>query len=341
MGPSELWRRIAFLLQRNKRMEEIEEEMRLHTELRTSSLSEAGLAPQAATSTAKHQLGNRTFLKEAAWDVWSFATLESVWLDFKFSTRVLRSNPGFTTLAALTLTLGIGSTTAMFSVIDNVLLEPFPYAHQQRLVSIVIHDAASSEAGGRSMFPATEFLDIREQNRVFEDVMGVAISRALWTTGGAPESVNAPLVTANAFQFLGVPPLLGRLATPSDAKAGAPPVCVMSYSFWQSRFAGDPRIIGKALTLDGTARTVIGVMPRRFIFWSADVWIPTELRRNQAGFPPPWFYLLGRLKPQFTVKTADPQIQILADHLAGVYRANLYPSKFEASLETFADSSIG
>ncbi len=340
MSVSELRRRIAFLLHRSKRIEEVDEEMRLHAELRARSLREAGLAPQFAANAAERQLGNRTHLKEAAWDVWSFATVESVWLDVKFSARVLRSSPGFTALAVLTLALGIGATTAMFSIIDNVLLEPFPYAHQKRLVSLVIHDASSSEAGGRSMFPPAEFLDIREQNHVFEDGMGVGISRALWETGGALESVNAPLVTANAFQFLGVPPLLGRFATPADVKAGAAAVCVMSYSFWQNRFAGDPRVVGKILTLDGTPRIVIGVMPRRFVFWSGDVWIPTQLRRDQSGFAPPWFYLLGRLKPGFTTKTAAPHVQILAERLARVYRP-LYPRKFAASLETFADASVG
>ncbi len=341
MRIDELLRRVVFLFRRDKRMEEIDEEMRLHAELRAGKLREAGMAPHSAAATAERQFGNRTSLKEAARDVWSFAWLESLWLDLKFAGRVLRDHPGFTSVAVVTLALGVGATTAMFSVIDNVLLEPFPYADQNRLVSIVIHDSSSSsEAGGRSMFPAAEFLDYREQNRVFDNVMGVGISRSLWTTGGTPESVNAPLVTGNAFQFLGVAPLIGRFATPSDLRPGAPPVCVMSYGFWQSRFAGDRHVVGKTLTLDGIPTTVIGVMPPRFIFWSADVWIPAQLRRD-AGVAPPWFYLLGRLKPGLTVKTADPQIQILAEHLARVYRPNLYPSKFNASLQTFADSSVG
>lgn len=269
MRLNELWRRIAFLIHREKRIEEIGEEMRLHAELRARMLGESGIAPQQAAIVAERQFGNRTSLQETAWDLWSFAWLENAWRDLKFAGRVLGGNPGFTAVAVLTLALGVGATTAMFSVIDNVLLEPFPYANQQRLVSIVIHNSASSEPGGRTMFSQPEFLDIQKQNRVFEDVMGVGISRALWTTGGAPESVNAPLVTPNAFQFLGVPALLGRFAAPADLKPAMPAICVMSYSFWQSRFAGDPHVIGKTLVLDGTPRTVIGVMPPRFIFWSA------------------------------------------------------------------------
>jgi putative ABC transport system permease protein len=268
-------------------------------------------------------------------------SIENAWRDLKFAARVLNGNPGFSLLAIVTLALGIGATTAMFSVIDNVLVEPFPYAHQQRLVTLVIHDLSSSEFGFRTLLPPAEFLDYKQEGGVFDDVMGVAISWATWATGGTPESINAPLVTGNAFQFLGVPPLLGRFALPSDARPGSPPVCVMSYSFWQSRFAGDPGVLGKSLILDGTSRTVIGVMPPRFQFWSADVWIPTALRHDRAALRPPWFYFLGRLKTGLTVEKADPQIQILADRLAAVYRPNLYPRDFTAKLQTFADSSVG
>lgn len=340
MRLGEIWRRLAFLLRREDHFNEIEEEMRLHSDLRARALRKSGLPPNAAAAAAQRRFGNRTVLKEAAWDVWMLGPLENAWRDLKFALRVLRASPGFTLIAILTLALGIGATTAMFSIIDNVLLEPFPYAHQQRLMSIVIRDL-SSHGAERTVLPATELLDYKEQSRIFEDVMGVAINRALWTKGGAPESVNAPLVTRNAFQFLGVAPLLGRFAVPSDVEPAAPPVCVMSYRFWQGRFGGDPNVIGRVMTLDGTPRTVIGVMPSRFVFWSADVWVPTALRRAHSGFPPPWFYLLGRLKPGLTLKAADHELQRLAERLAHVYRPNLYPYRFDARLETFIDASIG
>lgn len=341
MWLDELWRRAGFVLRRSKHLDEMEEEMRLHAELRAKLLAETVDTPQAAQTEAERQFGNPAFYKETAWHFWSFGRLESAWRDVTFAARLLRKDLRFTTVAVVTLALGIGAVTAMFSVIDNVLLEPFPYANQQRLYSLVIHDVTSSEEGGRNMFPAAELLDYREQNRIFDDVMGVGISRATWTTGGQPESINAPVVTSNAFELLGVPPVLGRWAGPGDVKPGAAAVCVMSYSFWQNRFGGDRDIIGKVLMLDGTPTTVIGVMPPRFVFWSADVWLPVALRRDQAGFPPPWFYLLGRLKPGLTVKAADRQIELVANHLADVYRPNLYPYKFEAKLQSFVDSSVG
>ncbi len=341
MWISRFWRRVVLLVERHKHFEALDEEMRLHMDLRAEALKERGTTLNEAPVAAKRQFGNRTALGEAAWGIWSFERLESVWRDLRFGARSLGHSAGFTSVVVLTLALGIGATTAMFSVIDNVLLEPFPYAHQQRLYSLVIHDQSGGDVGGRSLLPASEYLDYAEQNRVFEAVMGVAISRALWSRQESPESVNAPLVTPNAFEFLGVRALLGRIARPSDAEAGAPPVCVMSYSFWKSRFGADVHVLGKTLVLDGVARTVVGVMPPRFVFWSGDVWLPAQLRRDAASLGPPWFYLLGRLRKGVSVNAADRQINLVAERLARKYRPNLYPSRFHVELESFADSSIG
>lgn len=332
-----LWKRTK------DRERELDEELEADFALEVQERMEAGATREEAERCARRDFGNVTRIKEVTREMWGWRFLEALWQDVRFGVRsIYRANLGFATVAVLTLALGIGATTAMFSVIDNVLLEPFPYADQQRLYSVVIHDEASNEPGGRTIFPGVEFLDYRQQNRVFEDVMGVAINRALWDAGTTPESVNAPLVTANAFQFLGVPAMIGRIATSSDLAPGAQPVCVMSYSFWKARFAGDRHILGKVLTLDGTPRIVIGIMPPRFVFWSADVWIPVKLELTQrAGFPPPWFYILGRLKQGTSAASADRELQILAERLAKKYRPNLYPNRFDVGLQSFAEASIG
>ena len=329
-----LWRRLSFLMHRKRHLEELEEEMHLHLELRARAFEHDGASPAHAAAQAQRQFGNRAALKESAWNLWSFTTLENAWRDLVFGARVLRAKPGFTIIAALTLALGIGAATAMFSVIDNVLLEPFPYAHQQQLYSLVVRDLSDNQAGQRTMFPMDELVDYQQGNRVFEDVMGVAISRALWDVGTTPESVNAPLVTANTFNFLGVPALLGRTATPADVQPGSSPVCVMSYAFWKSRFAGDRAILGKTLVLDGVPRTVIGVMPPRFVFWSADVWLPTRTARI-GSLQPPWYYLLGRLKSGVNVTTADRELQHIAERIAPTYRPNLYTNHFSVHLQSF------
>ncbi|MBV9405322.1 MAG: ABC transporter permease, partial [Acidobacteriaceae bacterium] len=201
--------------------------------------------------------------------------MRGVWQDLKFGARTLGKDRGFVITAILALGLGIGSTTVIFSVIDNVLLEPFPYPDGQRLVGVEIHDSSSTDQYGRQFFSQPEFLDYQQQNHVFDRSIGVRQSRVLWTGPGAPESFLAALVTGNTFDFLGVKPLLGRYATPDDAKPGAPPVFVMSYKLWRKRFSSDPSIVGKNFTLDDTTRTLIGVMPKRFAWWGVDLWIPT------------------------------------------------------------------
>lgn len=336
----QLWRRLLFLVHRSRRLKELDEEMHLHAELRARALAGDGATLRQAEDQADRRFGKRSAFRESVWDLWSFATLENAWRDLVFGARVLRSSPFFTTIAVLTLALGIGATTAMFSVIDNVMMEPFPYAQQQRLYTVVIRDLSGNQAGQRNMMPADELLDYRERNRIFDDVMGVGISRSLWRTGGAPESVNAPVVTPNAFRFLGVPALLGRTATEADVQPGAPAVCVMSYAFWKNRFGGDPDVIGKSLVLDGDERTVIGVMPERFVFWSADVWLPTRLVRTGSQ-QPPWYYPLGRLKRGLDVGRADRELQRLAENLAPSYHPNLYTNHFEIHLQSFIDSSTG
>src|ERR1700685_1842265 len=197
--------------------------------------------------------------------------MDWLWQDVKFGIRTLLHDGGFLATAVLALALGIGSTTAIFSVIDNVLLEPFPYTDGQRLVTIQIHDSSQSQPFGREFFAQPEFLDYQQQNQAFDGAIGVRQDRVLWTKGqGAPESWDGATVTGNTFQFLGVGPLLGRWATPADAKPGAPPVFVMSYKLWHKRFSGDPSILGKTFTLNDTSRTLIGIMPKRFAWWGTE-----------------------------------------------------------------------
>src|ERR1700691_1308690 len=156
----------------------------------------------------------------------------SVWRDVRYGWRGFRKQPGFTLLAMLTLALGIGSATTIFSVIDNVLLDPFPYADVQRIVAIHVHDLARSEPGGRDYFPVPEFLDYREQNQVFDQVIGADVRDVLYTTTEGTERFSETDVTSNTFQVLGVAALAGRTITPDDGRPGAAPVFVISYKMW-------------------------------------------------------------------------------------------------------------
>ena len=223
--------------------------------------------------------------------------MHSIWQDFRYGLRGLRNEPAFAFLAVLALALGIGAATTIFSVIHNVLLNPFPYTDAERVVSIQIHDVASSRPGGRSFFRAPEFLDYQEQNHVFEEVIGGGFEDILYTTGEDTEQFSGGLVTANTFRFLGVPALLGRGLAPDDAKPGAPPVFVMSYKMWLKHFNLDPAVLGRTFVLNGVPTTLVGIMPQRFTKLAADLWRPMVLNRGDRGMSQRFFMFQARLKP--------------------------------------------
>src|SRR5262249_53625978 len=209
-------------------------------------------------------------LRLASWMNLCGETMQTFWQDLRYGARTLLKQPGFTLIAVLTLALGIGSTTTIFSAIQNILLDPFPYTDAQRVVAIQIHDTSNSRPGRRPFFPAPEFLDYQEQNHVFEEVIGGTFGDVLYNSGGGMEQFSGGYVTPNTFRFLGVPAQLGRGITPDDAKPGAPPVFVMAYKLWVKRFNLDPSILGKTFTLNGTPTTLVGIMPPRFTKLAAD-----------------------------------------------------------------------
>jgi putative ABC transport system permease protein len=266
--------------------------------------------------------------------------MDWLWQDVRFGFRTLLKDRGSLAMAVLALALGIGSTTAIFSVIDNVLFEPFPYRDGSRLTLIQIHDSSSPEPGGRPAFPQPEFLDYQQGNHIFDGSMGGTQDRALWTRTGPPESLDRGLVTGNTFEFLDVKPLFGRYLTPADAKPGAPPVFVMSYKLWQKRFAGNPKILGKSFTFDGQPTTLIGIMPKRFALWGAEIWQPAQIEHGQTDPTAPWFLLVGHLKPGLTLKAAEPDVKILAERLSKLY-PKFYPKKFDVHLISLTDWVVG
>ncbi len=263
--------------------------------------------------------------------------------DVRSAIRGLARDRTFTTLAVAALALGIGATTAIFSVIDNVLLEPFPYADAHRLVTIEIHDSTRSDPGGRTAFLAPEFLDYQEQNHVFDRVVGNANIDVLYDNGAGTEQLNGALVVPNTFQFLGMPALLGRVMGPADFKPGAPPVFVLRHKVWVSRFNSDAGILGRTFILNGVPRTLVGVMPPRFGWGDADVWIPTSLNRAEeaaAGQFPNYYWMLGHLRPGVAMREAEADINVVAHRLSRIY-PNEYPKQFTVRMQTLADNVIG
>jgi len=263
--------------------------------------------------------------------------------DIRFALRNLRKSPSFAIIAAVTLALGIGASTAIFSVIENVLMEPFPYTDPNRLVSLQIHDTEQNQPGGRGGFSGPEFLDYVAQNHVFDRVIANNGMDLLYRSGDGTERFDGSLITPGTFEFLGMPAYLGRVAQPADYEPGAPPVFVMRYKTWVTRFSADPNLINKTFVLNGTQRTLIGVMPPRFGWGDADMWIPMKPIRaaaqSQNGFPQFWF-LLGHLKAGISIRQAESDLTVVAKNLATIYPKD-YPKKFSVHIETLTDLVVG
>ena len=238
--------------------------------------------------------------------------LEHLRRDWRFGVRSLARTPVFTALAAGSLALGIMATTAIYSVLHAVVLDPFPYADVDRLMSVRVSNP--TQRGGRTGYSVNQFLEIAERNTIFEGTIASTISDVLWTSDGDPQRLRGNHGTFNTFDVMGVTPLVGRTPTADDARPGAEPVVVLGYRFWQRQFNGDPGVIGQRLRLNDVTRTVIGVMPKRFMWRGADVYLPITFQRNQVVEGVRGVHLLGRLKPDVTDAQAEADLRpIIAD----------------------------
>jgi putative ABC transport system permease protein len=271
------------------------------------------------------------------------SAMETFRQDIRYAARTLWKSRGFAFVAMITLALGIGASTAIFSVIDNILMEPFPYRDAGRLMSVMIHDTTRSEPGGRAGYIGPEFLDYVEQNHVFDGVIANAQTDVLYTSGGGTERFHGELVTPGTFEFFGMPPYVGRAMQPADYEPGATPVFVMRYKTWVSRFSGDPGILNTTFILNGTPRTLIGVMPPRFAWGDADMWIPEKPERAQKqtaqGFPQNWF-LLGHLRSGVSEREAQADFTVIANRLSKVYPKE-YPQHFSVEIESLTNLVVG
>jgi putative ABC transport system permease protein len=265
------------------------------------------------------------------------------WRDLRFAVRGLNRDWRFTALAVLALALGIGATTAIFSIIDNVLLDPFPYADSQHVVQFQIHDTSRSEPGGRQSLLIPEYLDYQAQNHVFDRMIANGDTDILYTNGEGTERFKGTRVTPGTFEFLGMPALLGRAFGPDDYKPGAPPVFALRYKVWVSRFNADPKILNRVFVLNGMARTLVGIMPPRFGWSDSDLWIPASLARTAAaatGRFADYYWPVGHLKPGVTMDQAQADLNVIAHRLAKAY-PNEYPKQFTVIVQTLADTVVG
>jgi len=305
---NEIRKRLVGLKLSPVREAEIIEELSQHLEDRCAELIACGASEEAARRAALAELNDSRLLEEELRRVERQVEQEPVvlgarrsnmignlWQDLRYGVRMLRKNPGFTAVAVLTLALGIGANTAIFSVVNAVLLQPLPYAKADELVAIY------NSPGGDTRWPLSPpaYLNLKSRNRAFADV--AALSNKGWpanlTGGGEPERLQGFQVSANLFSLLGVAPQQGRTFLNEEDRPGGNRVVMLSHELWRRRFGADPEIIGQALTLNGESYTVIGVMPADFRFFTkTDLWTPLAFtaadEHDRAGY----LEVIGRRK---------------------------------------------
>ena len=312
----ELWRRLLFFRRRAQSEEELHEEMLFHLEMKIQDNIDAGMSPEQARRAAHLKFGNGTLAREDSRAVWSFGWLETLWQDICYGIRTLSQSPGFTAIVLVSLALGIGANTAIFSVVNAALLRQSPFVEPERLVVLQLRDLKSERVSNP---PFSHSYAWRQDDTIFE-------SLALFTYGGTEtrwvegkgEHVGTQLVSPEIFETLGISPLLGRGFSREDllgpnviSSISKSSTVVISYGFWQSRFGGRKDIIGQTLDMGGTGLTIVGVMPPGFYIvpWAndVDIWRAWESRRGRGS----WATTIARLHRGGSVEQAEERCQAI------------------------------
>src|SRR5437867_7816757 len=327
---------------RKQRLErDLDKELQSHLEMLVAENLRLGMPQQEAHRAARLSLGSIENTKEMYRDQRGLPLLETFFQDFRYAVRTLRKSPGFTAVAVLVLALGIGVNSAIFSVVEGVMLRPLPYPEPDRLVSLWEEIAREPPAnwktsgatlgGGagpkRMNVAPANLADYERQNHVFSEIAGVAVVGKNLTESGSPERIFGEKVNAGYFAVIGAQPAIGRAFTAEEDRAGADRVVIVSHELWQRRFGGDPNLIGHTLLLDGEKFTVIGIMPASFRspsqfglrdrlqFWTPAAYPLTLLANHgdhEAG-------VVARLKSGVAVKQAQAELDSISGQLAQVH----------------------
>src|SRR5579862_8396538 len=312
----ELWRRVRILFHRRRFQAELEEEMRLHLELRAQQHAENGLSAEAARRTAYRRFGNPTVLREKSYMTWGWGWLESLVQDVRFAMRQLWKTPGFTVTAILTLALGIGANAGIFTLVNAVLLKDLPVVDPQSLVRLGDSDQCcvnrGPENGDNYSIHSTDTWQRFQKNHEFEEL--AAMQAGLNTlvvrrehSDESAHSVNAEFISGNYFYTFGLRPAAGRLLADSDDEQGAPAAAVMSYAVWERDYALDPSVVGSTFRINTNPVTIVGIAPKQFYgdrmqSTPPAIYLPIELMpviRGKDYVHDPearWLYLIGRVK---------------------------------------------
>jgi putative ABC transport system permease protein len=342
--------RVKAMIRRRQLDRDLEEELSFHLSLREASYRASSAAPDEARAAARREFGNRTAFQEACRDMWTFVSIENLLQDLRYALRQLAASPGFASIAILTIALGIGATTAIYSVVDATLLHPLPYPQPEQLVRI------------QEDFPGVGAYDVRlsvpewkdfQSSGIFQYVSPERSGSVNLTGSSQPARIQFKSVAPNYFTLLGVKPELGRLFHPDDPTSGFNLEVVISDGLWKRDFGGDPHILGRTLRLDNDVYFVVGVMPPDF----HDQGRTTEIRNTEiwaaCGFsglpaPPParssrrLRTAIARLKPGVTLEAAQSRINALVVALQKQFPADYPPeSAWSVHLVPLGETVVG
>ncbi len=308
-------------LWRHRKDEELDAEIQHHLNDAIRDGIARGEAPEQARLNAQREFGNVSLVKEVTREIWGWSWLEALGQDVRFGLRMLRKNPSFSLIAILTLALGIGATTAIFSVVNAVLLKPFDYPEAERIM--LLSSVRLSEPNRSAAISYPNFLDWQRQQTTFSHLAAARLRVCNLSGVAEAAQVKTSIISPEAFLLLGVAPQLGRVFTAQDNQLNAARTVVLSHGFWQQQFAGAANVIGRQVWLDDQSYTVIGVMPPHFKFWAGEVWVPFGLFGNEdfathrGGMIS--ISALGRLQPGVTLQQARAEFDGIAARLAAQY----------------------
>jgi putative ABC transport system permease protein len=319
---------------RKKREAELDEEVRSHLKLSAQERAERGEKKEEAERAARREFGNVELVKEVTQDMWGWRWLRDVADDVRYGLRMLLKNPGFGIVAILSLALGIGATTAVFSVVYGVLVNPYPYAHSDRMVHLVVHDTNGNRRYINLNGPQLQ--QLREATSV-ESSAAMDGWNLTTTDGDLPEDVQGVYLTSNSFIYFGVPTLLGRGLLPSDAPDGQDPesVAVLGYQFWQRHYGGDPNVVGRNIELVHKRYRIVGVVRPRFTWGDGEVYLPLKLTAD----PVRTYFPMILLKPGVTRAAANAEFQSLIEQFAKQTPTH-FPEHFHMAIEGLNDHFV-
>jgi len=346
MGRSMKW--LRRFTQRALSEKRLDSELQFHLEQRTADYVAEGIPPEEAHRRAVLEFGGVERFKEECRETHWENQADILTRDFRFGLRGLRKDRGFAFVAILALTLGIGFSTIVFSIFYNGVLYPFPYRDAERLTVIGILDTQHGSDRFRDLYHLNEVAAFRRQTQSFEDIVAYGSWDVVYLHQNMPEPVHGCILTPNMMDFWGVAPLLGRGFDEQDAQPGAPPVVVLSYAYWEKMFNGDKSVLGTRIILNKQARTIIGVMPRRFGLYGADVYVPINWNRPEPASydqsrddgDPVYFFATGLVRKGVSGATAAAGLQVTANQLSALYPKD-YPEHFQMTTRPMNEVIVG